>query len=335
MYHEQCYRSTGYFADLKEENDTPKFYPYENKFHPVFEKKTRGLKIIIPYLRSEFDNEDEIIKTVCDSFFISILDGQLEVHINDHVIKANTIENYVNDSLYYIQEVSDMKKVFTPLYVRTYKNEQPRDIVVSNIEKDFHFKIYFKYDENIAKGRVAIVRTIGMKIEDFAVKSNATKPFNAVLIGDLEEDGYLKSLENESHTKISAEDIKDPKLKRQATRFINNLSNAIAKMIDEEMKKSKPNRWAYWIPKIFSILWKQNSNKIYPMRMEPLRLIKANKWLKPQMSQPKRKIGKKAIKRDLSSQKAQALNGPERITQQGLQMNCKIPVRKFTVSVLI
>ena len=237
LYHEQCYRSTGYFADLKEESGTPKFYPYENKFHPVFEKKTRGLKIIIPYLRSEFDNEDEIIKTVCDSFFISILDGQLEVHINDHIINANTIENYVKDSIYYIQEVSDMKKVFTPLYVRTYKNEEPRDIVVSNIEKDFHFKLYFNYDENIAKGRVAIVRTIGMKIEDFVVKSNASKPFNAVLIGDLEEDGYLKSLENESHTKISAEDIKDPKLKRQATRFINNLSNVIAKMIDEEMKK--------------------------------------------------------------------------------------------------
>ena len=133
-----------------------------------------------------------------------------------------------------------MKKVFTPLYVRTYKNEEPRDIVVSNVEKDFHFKLYFNYDENIAKGRVAIVRTIGMKIEDFAVKSNASKPFNAVLIGDLEEDGYLKSLENESHTKISAEDIKDPKLKRQATRFINNLSNVIAKMIDEEMKKYNP-----------------------------------------------------------------------------------------------
>ena len=240
MYQEQCYRSTGYFAKLKTENDTPKFYPYENTFHPAFEKKTRGLKIIIPYLRSEFDNENEIIQTVCDSFFVSILDGRLEVHINDHIIQANTIENYLNDSRYYIQEISDMKKVFTPLYVNTYNTEQPRDIVVSNIERDYHFKLYFKYDESIAKGRVAIVRTIGMKIEDFAVKSNATKPFNAVLIGGLEEDGYLKSLENESHTKISAEDIKDPKLKRQATRFINNLSNAVAKIIDEEMKKNNP-----------------------------------------------------------------------------------------------
>nr|WP_144924630.1 hypothetical protein [Paenibacillus bovis] len=240
QYRGQCYRSTGYFADLQTENNTPKFYPYENKFHPVFEKKSRGLKIIIPYLRSEFDSEDEIIKTVCDSFFISILEKRLEVHINEHVINSDTIEDYLNNSQYYNQEISEMKKVFTPLYARTFKNEQPKDIVVSNGEKDYHFKLYFKYDESIVKGRVAIVRTIGMKIEDFTVKSNATKPFNAVLIGGLEEDGYLKSLENESHTKISAADIKDPKLKRRATRFINNLSNAVAKIIDEEMKRNNP-----------------------------------------------------------------------------------------------
>ncbi|EKN69299.1 hypothetical protein BABA_10566 [Neobacillus bataviensis LMG 21833] len=239
-YHSQCFRSTGYFADVKEEHATSKFYPYENEFHPVFEKKTRGLKIIIPYLRSEFDSEDEIIKTVCDSFFISILDGRLEVQVNDHILNADTIENYLHSSQYYHQEISEMKKVFTPLYVKTYKSEQPRDIVVSNGEKDFNFKLYFKYNEAIVKGRVAIVRTIGMKIEDFAVKSNATKPYNAVLIGGLDEDSYLKSLENESHTKISAADIKDPKLKRQATRFINNLSNAIAKIIDEEMKRNNP-----------------------------------------------------------------------------------------------
>lgn len=240
MFNQHCYRSTGYFADQKMENGTSKFYPYENKFHSVFEKKTRGLKIIIPYLRDEFDNEDEIIKTVCDSFFISILDGRLKVYVNDHVINADTLENYLKDSRYYIQEISDMKKVFTPLYVKTFKNEMPKNIVVSNGDKDFHFKLYFKYDEAILKGRVAIVRTIGMKIEDFSVKSYATKPYNAVLIGDLEEDGYLKSLENESHTKISAEDIKDLKLKRQATRFINNLSNAIADIIDKEMKKNNP-----------------------------------------------------------------------------------------------
>ncbi|MCM3584999.1 hypothetical protein M3182_04465 [Mesobacillus maritimus] len=240
LYEDQCYRSTGYFADLKEENNTSKFYPYENDFHSVFEKKTRGLKIIIPYLRSEFDSEEEIIKTVCDSFFISILDGRLEVQINDHVINADTIESYLTNSQYYNQEISEMKKVFTPLYVKTYKNQKPREIIVSNGERDYQFKLYFKYDEAIVKGRVAIVRTIGMKIEDFAVKSNATKPFNAVLIGGLEEDGYLKSLENESHTKISAEDIKDPILKRQATRFINNLSKEIAKIIDEEMKKNNP-----------------------------------------------------------------------------------------------
>ncbi|RKQ17496.1 hypothetical protein [Ureibacillus endophyticus] len=240
LYNDQCYRSTGYFTDEKIENGKPKFIPYENKFHSVFEKKTRGLKIIIPYLRKEFDNEDEIIKTVCDSYFLSILEGKLEVHVNDQIIKADTIEKFVCDSDYYTQETSEIKKVFTPLYVNTYKNETPKDIVVSNGEEDFHFKLYFKYDEEIKKGRVAIVRTIGMKIEDFSVHLNATKPYNAVLIGELKEDHYLKTLENESHTKISSDHIRDPKLKSQAKRFINNLSKVIASIIDEEMKKNNP-----------------------------------------------------------------------------------------------
>lgn len=237
-FNDQYYRSTGYFTDEVIENGNLKFYPYENKFNPVFEKATRGLKIIIPYLREEFDSEEDIIKTVCDSFFVSILDNRLEVYINDHIINKDTIMTYLNNNMYYVQDTSEMKKDFTPLYARTYLNEEPRIISVSNRDRDYEFKLFFKYDESITKGRVAIVRTIGMKIEDFSVKSNATKPFNAVLIGGVEEDGYLKSLENESHTKISAEDIKDKKLKLDATRFISNLSKEIANVIDEEMKRN-------------------------------------------------------------------------------------------------
>ena len=50
-YKDNYYRSTGYFTDIKhiDQNKT-KFYPYENTFNEVFEKNTRGLKIIIPFL---------------------------------------------------------------------------------------------------------------------------------------------------------------------------------------------------------------------------------------------------------------------------------------------
>ncbi|CEG23427.1 hypothetical protein BN1080_02403 [Planococcus massiliensis] len=230
------YRSTGYFAKLIDE----KFMPFENHFHQIFEKKTRGLKIVIPFLRENFYKKDEIIRAICDSFFVSIIEEKLIVHVNDLIIDSKTIDAIVSDPQYYTQEIEMMKKVFTPLYVNTYKNMQPRTIEVGNQTKIYKFNLYFNYDERIPKGRMAIIRTIGMKIEDFAVKNNSTKPFNAVLIGGIEEDSYLKSLENESHTKISSDDIKDPHLVKQARKFIGNLNKEVVKVIEEEIRKSNP-----------------------------------------------------------------------------------------------
>lgn len=230
------YRSTGYFA----KQEASKFMPFENTYDKVFEKNTRGLKIIIPFLREEFNHINEIICAVCDSFFVSILEEKLVVQVNDLWIDASTINDIVHDPKYYIQEIESMKKVFTPLYVNTYQNEKPRTITVSHQSDKFEFQLYFNYNEQIPKGRVGIIRTIGMKIEDFIVKNNATKPFNAVLIGGIKEDTYLKSLENESHTKISSDDIKDPALKKHATRFINNLNKEILKVIEEEIRKNNP-----------------------------------------------------------------------------------------------
>ena len=240
-YEGQCYRSSGYFTDIEkiDENKT-KFFPFENTFHTVFEKNTRGLKIIIPYLREEYDDEVEIIKSICDSFFVSILEGKLEVIVNEEKITRDTIRRYVKDSKYYNQDIAEMKKEFTPLYVETYLSEDPQVLTVSDGVNDYHFKLYFQYDEQIPKGRVAIVRTIGMKIEDLKVKGNVNKPFNAVLIGSADEDAYLKSLENESHTELSSDHIKDPTIQKRAKRFINNLSREMSKVIEEAVKQNNP-----------------------------------------------------------------------------------------------
>src|SRR5699024_9460755 len=170
----------------------------------------------------------------------SIIENRLEVHVNDQKITHDTILDYVQDEAYYQQDIAEAKKEFTPLYLETYLNAPYKDIVVSNMKEDFHFKLYFRYDERIPKGRIAVVRTVGMKIEDFKVTGYATKPFNAVLIGGLKEDEYLKSLENESHTKLSKDNFNDPQLKKQATRFINNLSKEIAKIVDEAIKEQNP-----------------------------------------------------------------------------------------------
>ena len=241
-YKDKYYRSTGYFTDIKKiENKEERFYPYENTFHEIFSKNTRGLKIIIPFLREQFNNEVDIIKSICDSFFIAILENKLEVIVNDKNINSKTIKKYINDKKYYIQEISEIKEEFTPLYLNTYLTNKPSLIKIKDYDHEYSFKLYFDYNEAITKGRMAIVRTIGMKIEDKKIKNNVNKPFNAILIPEtISEDAFLKSLENESHTQLSFEHIKDQKLQKNAKRFINNISKEIAKIIENEIKKSNP-----------------------------------------------------------------------------------------------
>ena len=236
------YRSTGYFTDVKDlGNNRTKFYPFENKFHKVFSKDTRGLKIIIPFLRDQFNDEDEILKSVCDSFFIAILENKLQVIINDKKLDKDTIKDYIKNEKYYVQNVEEIKKDFTPIYFDTYLQEDPMDVKISDLKEDYDFKLFFKYDPSILTGRVGVIRTIGMKIEDKKVKNNVRKPFNAVLIPkSIKEDAFLKSLENESHTELSYEHIKDQKLQKNAKKFINNISNEISKVIEEAIKKNNP-----------------------------------------------------------------------------------------------
>ena len=242
-YKDNYYRSTGYFTDSKNiDSKTTKFYPYENNFDEVFAKDTRGLKIIIPFLRDQFNKEDEILKSVCDSFFIAILRGRLEVIINDKKIDSKSIEKYIKDKNYYTQELSEIKDVFTTLYFDTYKNIEPKIITIQDKDKiNYNFKLYFNYDASIPSGRIGIIRTIGMKIEDKKIKNNIRKPYNAVMIPkSTKEDAFLKSLENESHTELSYEHIKDQKLQNNAKRFISNLTKAITKEIEDAVKQNNP-----------------------------------------------------------------------------------------------
>lgn len=241
-YKDNYYRSTGYFTDYRKTNgDKIKFYPYENKFNEIFQKNTRGLKIVIPFLKEQFNNEKEIIKSVCDSFFIAIIQGRLEVIVNNNKIDNSTIKHYILNDEYYVQEIPEIKKEFTPLYYDTYTNMEPKVLIIKDINKEYKFNLYFNYNELISKGRVAIIRTIGMKIEDKKVLNNVNKPFNAILVPvSSQEDAFLKSLENESHTELSFEHIKNQNLQKNAKRFINNISREISKIIEEEIRKKNP-----------------------------------------------------------------------------------------------
>ena len=233
------YRASGYFT--KEVGDT--YYPFENDFGPVFAKNTRGLKIVIPYLRKQYQGEDKAIRAVCDNFFVAVLQKKLVVYVNGKVIDDESIQRFVSDEQYYPdQDPADMRESFTPLYIGTYRDQKPFDIEIPDKEKNYNFKLYLQYNDTIKRGRVAVVRGIGMKIEDKKIKGFANSPFNGVLIpATSEEDIFLKSLENESHTSMSCLHIKDAKLQSNAKRFLNNIDAKIGEIFEALLKEKNPS----------------------------------------------------------------------------------------------
>lgn len=243
---ECSYRSTGYFSDF---NDSNQYVPYVNDaYDPIFEKSSRGLKIIIPFLKETHSDTKEMIQAVCDNFFLAILKEKLQITItnNNKVIEINkgSIQNIIQDSNYYLKNLSNIEeinKVFTPLYIDNYLKTDPIQISVSSNTDKYTFNLYFMYDELIKNGRVGIVRSMGMKIVDHKIPSYVRRPYNAVLIGGAKEDQYLKSLENESHTALSVDAFRDKKIKKDAMKFLNNLNSEISKKIDAESERLNPS----------------------------------------------------------------------------------------------
>ena len=238
------YRASGYFTRvLMDADGSEKYYPYENNFAPVFQKNTRGLKIIIPYLREQYTGEEKAICAVCDNFFVAILEKKLVVYVNDCKIDYETIEEIVmNSSFYPEQNPAEMKSCFTPLYIASYLEQEPVLVTIQDKINAYKFQLYLQYDEEIKRGRVAIVRGIGMKIEDKKIKGYVNSPFNGVLIPvSSEEDIFLKSLENESHTSLSFEHIKDVKIQENAKRFLNNISNRLGEVFAGILKARNPS----------------------------------------------------------------------------------------------
>jgi len=238
VHNDKKYRATGYFTRSIDNV----FFPYENNFHEIFNKNTQGLKIVIPFFREQFNDENKIIKSVCDNFFVAIIEGKLKVEVNGSTIDSQSIESFVLNPDYYPQELEENKTEFTPIYYSTYLNTESSTITISDLQNNkYNFKLFFRYDKRIQKGRVGIIRTVGMKIEDKKISGNVNKPFNAILIPvSVKEDSFLKSLENESHTELSHEHIKNQFAQKNAKRFINNLSKKIGEIIDEHIRLENP-----------------------------------------------------------------------------------------------
>ena len=189
------YSSTGYFAKV----DNDKCFPYVNEFDSIFRKDTRGLKIVVPFLKKEYNDESAIIRAVCDNFFVAILTNILEVSVNNIDINKKTIVDLVVDESVYSNE-EELIGNFTNLYLDSYINNESKEFIIKDDElKEIEYEMYLSYDENIKNSSIAIVREIGTKVEDKQVWNLNREPFNGVLIPKTSKaDWLLKTIVSES-----------------------------------------------------------------------------------------------------------------------------------------
>lgn len=234
------YLANGYFAEFNGES----FEAYKNEnYHEIFQKNTRGLKIIIPFLRDEYNNKADLIRAVIDGFLLAFMREKLVVHIDEDTINKETIESYLFNDGYYAyddyEQLISKDEVYTPIYYQTLLKEPIKTLEIKDKNQNtYNFSLHFEFNEAFPKGATGIFRNIGMKIEDFKVRSNINKTYNAVLIPvGSKEDAFLKQLENESHTKLSEESIKDPLQKDNARYFINQIHRELAQIIEAELEK--------------------------------------------------------------------------------------------------
>lgn len=319
-YKDKCYRATGYFTKMKDNV----FYPFENTFSEVFRKDTQGLKIIIPFLRICYRSKKEIVSAVCDSFFVAILEKKLVVYVDDLRIDSENLKSILfNEKYYEIQEVDKMKNNFTQLYYRTYTEGKPEEPIVieDKFGNEYRFWLYFKYNENIVAGRVGIIRSIGMKIEDFKVSGKVRAAYNAVLIPySSEEDMFLKSLENESHTEITFEFIRDPEDQKNAKRFLNNLSKKVSEIIDEKMQELNPTDGKIDTEDLIYNI-ESNFRNILKQKTSILELNEGNKKKEKVASRTNNKYDKKKQKEEKEKPAKKVDNGNRKIGSEEKRIN--------------
>lgn len=245
---DQGFDGVGYYTDIFENKNKKVRVPYklDNRYSDIFSKNERGLKVIVPYLMDESINFEDTVKSVIDNYFIAITFNNLVVNVKIgnkeiSISQENILEIVTNDDFYKI-DLDNREYAFTRRYLETYLEDAIADEITFSVgskDKDeYKFYLYLSKNKDEAPiGQIAIVKSVGMKIQDMLVHGRSTQPFNGVLICDKSTDAYIKTLENQSHTKLEYDNILDKKSRNKAEKFLQILRSELRKKIDNLMEE--------------------------------------------------------------------------------------------------
>ncbi|GEM_PF-5427332 len=220
---------TGFFGTSEDFGHIKKWHSLDPNFQT---REEYGTDIFILGAKRFNNWKESIILTILNFFFISILEGKLEVKVDDVEITSDTLGQIFSDYRSKLEEDDKNNRTlqFYDTYIKAANNPDKLIFKETIFEQDdVELRVYF---DNGLSRRAAVTRQNGMIIFEKARISTAID-FAAVLIlrGD-QVNGFFKKLETPQHDKWSV-DMVDESERKKAERYRKKLFAFVREIIKD------------------------------------------------------------------------------------------------------
>ena len=215
-------QGTGFFGEVEYLQPIKEL----EKINSIFHRDKIGTDVFIAGFNDNEEWENEIIKSIIESFFVAIHESKLEVVVGGKHLKADNIDVFIDD---YIKEDADYD---ADRYFNSLISSESKVFSEKNFEGLGEIRLHLLSGNDLHK-KIAMVRDTGMLIRAKQNYSTPIKYAGVLLVKGKEFNKLLKKIENPSHTDWEVKRHPDPKL---AKRVINKLY----RWMNEKIKELSP-----------------------------------------------------------------------------------------------
>ena len=206
-----------------------------NDIDSLFIQKEQGTTISIIGYKEQNNWNEEIVQAVLEYYMVAIIDGKLEVIVDEEKINKDTIESIIYKYKEKFEQINILE------YYRAY-TEHTENIVV--IKEDFYdmgeIELHILIDDKLEGSKsIAYVRSNGMKIIDKKGFRTISKFSGVLIFRGIKINGFIRGLENPSHDKIEYNRSDSPnkakKILSDLARFVRDKINEVSRYDDNEI----------------------------------------------------------------------------------------------------
>lgn len=186
-----------------------------------------GTDIYVSGLIVDESFENNIIKSVLNSFMYAIYKNTLEVKVNDIVINKNTLINLITrDDLELDNTTKEMFLLLTDKNTHVFKEN-----IIDTLTPDIEIRLLIEDDSS---RKISMVRKPWMKITDFQGFPKAYQFSGMVIIKGDKLNELLRKIENPQHDDWQSERLTEhPEMKKQVDQALSQIRRTIARKLQD------------------------------------------------------------------------------------------------------